>query len=516
VKPTIDTSSGGNGAAPGREERPDHDLIVIGSGFSGLAMTHRLKAAGRDDFIILERGDSVGGTWRDNHYPGCACDIQSHLYSFSFALNPDWSRMFAEQPEIRAYLERCATQIGARPHLRFGAEVTAAAFDEEAGLWRVTVNGAEVISCRILVSGIGGLSNPSYASVPGLERFRGPSFHSAEWDHDVDLERKRVAVIGTGASAIQFVPQIAPEVSRLSLFQRTAPWIIPKRDRRISRLERALYRRFPAVQRAYRRFIYWALESRVVAFTLHPWILRAAQRLARAHIRRQISDPELRDKVTPNYLMGCKRILISSDYYPALNRDNVEVVTERIERVTERGIVTTEGRELDVDVLIHGTGFHVQDMISAVDIRGRGGVRMEDLWAERGMQAHRGTAVAGFPNLFFLLGPNTGLGHNSIVFMIEAQIQYLMGALRTLRRNALRTIEVRPEAQAAYNAEIDRMTEGTVWVTGGCKSWYIDANGHNSTLWPTFTWPFRQRLREFDEAAYALGAAAPLPVAAAA
>ena len=486
---------------------PDHDVIIIGTGFAGLAMAHRLKRQGNHDFLVLERADSVGGTWRDNHYPGCACDIQSHLYSFSFALNPEWSRMFAPQAEIRAYLEGCATEIGARPHLRFGAELTAASFDQGAGLWRIEVNGSEKLTARVLVSAMGGLSKPSYPRIPGLESFRGPSFHSAEWDHDAELAGKRVAVIGTGASAIQFVPQIAGEVERLHLFQRTAPWIVPKRDRRISRAERALFRRFPATQRAYRRLIYWALESRVVAFSMQPRILKLAQRLVRRNIDRRVSDPELRRKVTPDYVMGCKRILISNDYYPALNRDNVEVETGGIERVTERGVVTADGREIEVDAIIHGTGFHVQDMLTGVSIRGRDGAELADVWAERGMQAHRGTTVAGFPNLFFLLGPNTGLGHNSIVYMIEAQVHYVIEAMRAMRRSGAWAVEPRPEAQEEFNRELQASLTDTVWSVGGCRSWYLDANGRNTTLWPDFTFRFRRQTSEFRADEYELIAA---------
>ncbi len=487
-------------------ERPDHDVVVIGSGFAGLAMAHGLKRAGRDDFVILEQADSVGGTWRDNHYPGCACDIQSHLYSFSFLPNPDWTRMFATQPEIRSYLERCADEIGARSHLRFGARVTAARWDGTAELWRIEVNESEEITAQILVSGMGGLSKPAYAQVPGLERFQGRSFHSADWDHEFDLRGKRVAVIGTGASAIQFVPQIAPDVERIHLFQRTAPWIIPKRDRPIARVERALYRRFPGLQRGYRKLIYWALESRVVAFAKEPGILRLAQRWARSNMRRQISDPVLRRKVTPGYTMGCKRILISNDYLPALNRENVELETSGIERVTERCVITADGREIEVDAIIHGTGFHVQDMLTGISIRGGNGVELDQLWAAEGMQAHRGCTISGFPNLFFLLGPNTGLGHNSIVYMIEAQVDYVIAALRAMAARGAWSAEVRPSAQAAFNRALQENLSDAVWSVGGCRSWYLDADGRNTTLWPGFTFRFRAQNREFRTEEYELSA----------
>ena len=471
-------------------------------------MAHRLRREGIEDFVVLEQADSVGGTWRDNHYPGCACDIQSHLYSFSFAPNPEWSRMFAPQPEIRAYLESCATEIGARPHLRFGARMTAAAYDSEQGIWRLTVNGSTELTARVVVSAMGGLSKPAFARIPGLEDFRGPNFHSAEWDHDADLAGKRVAVIGTGASAIQFVPQIAPDVARLHLFQRTPPWIVPKRDRRISRLERAAFRRFPGAQRAYRRLIYWALESRVVGFR-RPGLFAVAQKLVRRNMERQVRDPELRRKVIPDYVLGCKRILISNDYLPTLNRENVEVETAGIERVTERGVVTADGREIEVDAIIHGTGFHVQDMLTGVEVLGRDGADLDQSWREHGMQAHRGTAVAGFPNLFFLLGPNTGLGHNSIVYMIEAQAHYVIEALRGMRRAGAWAAEPRAEAQRAYNRELQEALAGSVWSVGGCRSWYLDDKGRNTTLWPDFTFRFREQTSEFEPSEYELTARRP-------
>jgi cation diffusion facilitator CzcD-associated flavoprotein CzcO len=485
---------------------PDHDVVVIGTGFSGLGMAIKLKQSGNDDFVVLEKADSVGGTWRDNTYPGCACDVQSHLYSFSFEPNPKWSRMFATQPEIREYLEHCATKYGLRPHLRFGAAVTGAEFDEAAGLWRVEINGGEDhVTARAVVAGFGPLSRPAYPGIEGVESFAGKAFHSAEWDSGYDLTGKRVAVIGTGASAIQFVPKIAPDVERLTLFQRTPPWIVPKPDRPTSRVERRLFKWFPALQQAYRQSIYWRLEGRVLGFTLHPRVMKAAELVARLHIRRQVKDPELRRVVTPKYTIGCKRILISNDYYPALGRDNVDVVTHGIARITERGVVTTDGTEHEVDVIIYGTGFKVHDPLRPLNIVGRDGVNLADLWDERGLEAYLGTTVAGFPNMFLLVGPNTGLGHNSIVYMIESQVHYVMEALRTMRARDVSWVDVRPEVQAEFNDRLQAKLDGAVWSTG-CESWYLDSSGKNRTIWPGFTFKFREATGEFRAQDYELAA----------
>jgi cation diffusion facilitator CzcD-associated flavoprotein CzcO len=486
----------------------DHDVIVIGTGFSGLGMAIKLKREGIDDFVVLEKASSVGGTWRDNTYPGCACDVQSHLYSFSFEPNPKWSRMFARQPEIREYLEHCTTKYGVRPHIRFDAAVTGATFDEAAGIWQVEVNdGEDVLTARAVVAGFGPLSRPALPSIEGIDSFEGKAFHSAEWDGDYDLAGKRVAVIGTGASAIQFVPQIARDVEHLTLFQRTPPWIVPKPDRPTTRLERMLFRWFPGLQQAYRQSIYWRLEGRVLGFTVHPGVMKAAEIVARLHIRRQVKDRALRKVVTPDYTIGCKRILISNDYYPALGRDNVDLVTDGIARITERGVVTADGTEHEVDAIIYGTGFKVHDPLRPMSIVGREGVNLADLWDERGLEAYLGTTVAGFPNMFILVGPNTGLGHNSIVYMIESQVHYVMEALRAMRERDVAWVDVRPEVQARFNDRLQAKLDGAVWSTG-CESWYLDASGKNRTIWPGFTFKFREAVTEFRAEDYDLSEAA--------
>jgi cation diffusion facilitator CzcD-associated flavoprotein CzcO len=337
-----------------------HDVVIIGTGFAGLGMAIKLKAAGEDDFVVLEQSGAVGGTWRENTYPGCTCDVQSHLYSFSFEPNPKWSRMFARQPEIREYLEQCTDKYRVRPHIRFNSAVSAARFDEREGLWQVEVGGGEeVYTARVVVAGFGPLSRPEYPDIDGIESFAGKFFHSAEWDSDYNLNDKRVAVVGTGASAIQFVPRIAKQVGHLYLFQRTPPWVLPKPDRPTTRLERRLFKRFPALQQAYRKWIYWRLETRVLGFTWHPKVMKVAELVGRFHIKRSIKDPELRRAVTPDYTIGCKRILISNDYYPALARENVSLVTGGVARVTERGVISRDGTEHEVDAIIYGTGFKV-------------------------------------------------------------------------------------------------------------------------------------------------------------
>ena len=477
------------------------DVAIIGSGFAGLGMAIRLKQAGLDDFVVYERGEDVGGTWWFNTYPGCQCDIPSHLYSFSFALNPDWSRTYSMQDEIQRYLRECAERYGVLRHIRFATSVDGAAWDDEAQRWRLQTTNGEVVA-RVLVAGFGPLSEPAVPDLPGLDSFAGTTFHTATWDHDHDLTGRRVAVIGTGASAIQVVPQIQPLVEQLHVFQRTPPWVVPHRDRPITGVERRVYRAFPALQRFVRHSVYLLREALVPGLAFNPRLQRGVQRLAESHLRKQISDPELLEKVTPDYVIGCKRILPSNDWYPALSQPNVELVTSGIREVREHAIVTGDGTEVPVDTIVFGTGFHVTDIPIASRVRGRGGRTLDDVW-QGSAQAFRGTTVSGFPNLFILLGPNTGLGHNSVVYMAESQLNYVMDALRVMRERGVESVDVRSEAQEGYNAKIQRVMGRTVWNSGGCSSWYIDRNGRNTTIWPDFTWRFRLKLRRFDASAYA-------------
>jgi cation diffusion facilitator CzcD-associated flavoprotein CzcO len=475
------------------------DVAIIGAGFGGLAMAKRLLDEGTTDFLVLEKGDDVGGTWRDNTYPGAACDVPSHVYSLSFAPNPDWSAVFSTQSEIFAYLQRVASDHGIAPHIRFGTEVKDAAWDAGEQRWRIeTVKGT--VSARVLVAAAGPFSTPSIPELPGLESFEGTSFHSANWDHDFELEGKRVAVVGTGASAIQFVPEIQPKVGKLHLFQRTPPWITRRNDRKLTRIEKRLFRRLPAAQQAVRRFIFWTWEARTVMFIRRP-LAEIMRKAALAHIHLQVKDRELRRKVTPRFVPGCKRMLMSNTYYPALAADNAEVVTDGIAEIRAHSIVDAEGVEREVDAIIWGTGFHVTDPPVAEHVRGADGRSLAERW-HGSMAAYRGTTVAGFPNMFFLLGPNTGLGSNSVVAVSEAQADYTIDALRQMRAGGIATVEPRPEAQAAYNAEVQAGFDGTVWAEGECASWYRDASGRNTTLWPDFSFRLHRKLREFDLAAY--------------
>ncbi|MFO0759316.1 MAG: NAD(P)/FAD-dependent oxidoreductase [Byssovorax sp.] len=477
-------------------------ILIIGTGFAGLGMGIRLKQAGIDDFVILERDAGVGGTWRANHYPGAACDVESHLYSFSFEKSPDWSRAFGTQKEILAYLERCAQKYGLLPHIRFHTEATGASFDEATGLWTVRTKSGETFEARVVVSGTGGLSRPALPDIPGRDTFAGKTFHSAGWDDAYPLEGKRVGLIGTGASAVQIVPAIAPRVGELVVFQRSAPWILPKDDFPFTEEQKARFRRHPLLLDLERAKIFARRELFGLAFTRQPKVLEMLEPLVLQYLKKQVRDPVLRKKLRPDYHLGCKRILPTNDYYPALQRPNVDLCTDGIEAITPRGIRTRDGHERGFDVLIYATGFHASEAAAPFGIAGRGGRDLNAVWRD-GPEAYLGSTVAGFPNLFLIVGPNTGLGHTSMVLMIEAQIAYALSAIKTMRDRALKLVDVRPEAQSRYNEEIQRRLEKTVW-SSGCKSWYLTRSGKNTTLWPGLTTEFARRTRAFDPESYDL------------
>ena len=481
---------------------PDHVRVaIIGSGFAGLGMAIRLEQEGEGDFAMLERGNDVGGTWRDNDYPGAACDVPSRLYSFSFAPNAEWTRSFSPQPEILAYLRDCAERFGVRDRLWTSTRVERATWDDDAARWTVETT-AGALTADILISAAGALSEPRAPEIPGIETFAGPIFHSAAWDHEQSLAGKRVAVIGTGASAIQIVPKLQPQAATLEVYQRTPAWIIPRTDRAFTRVERALYRRFPALQTVVREGIYWARESYVVAFTRKTALLELPGRIARAHLARQVGDPVLRAKLTPDYRIGCKRVLISNDFYPALSQPNADVVTSAITEVREDAIVTADGVVHPTEAIVLATGFEVTPPPVARMICGSDGTSLGDAWRRDGMKGHRGTTFAGFPNLFMLVGPNTGLGHTSMVYIIESQIQYVLDSLAAMRRDGLATVVPTRAAQDAFNDGMKAQLEGSVWQTGGCSSWYLDEHGNNTTLWPDFTFRFRKLTKEFDAEHY--------------
>jgi cation diffusion facilitator CzcD-associated flavoprotein CzcO len=484
--------------------KPHYPFVIVGSGFSGLCAAIKLRESGRDDFVVLERGGDVGGTWRDNTYPGAACDVPSHVYSFSFALNPTWSRSFSPQQEIHDYLQRIARDYDVLRHVQLNAEVLTATWVPERQHWALTTTIGD-LTAGVLIAGTGALSDPTTPDIPGLKSFNGSSFHSATWDHSWSAKGRRVAVIGTGASAIQFVPFVQPDADHLVLFQRTAPWVLPRMDRGISKAEQAVYKRFPAVQRAARTAIYWGRESHLIGFRYHRGILKLAERMATKQLGSQVTDPALRAKLTPHFDLGCKRVLLSSTYYPALTQPNASVVTDRIVEVVASGVVTAAGDGTrtthEVDTIIFGTGFHTTDPPIAERVCVNG-VSLAKRWAAEGMQAHRGLTVAGFPNLFMLVGPNTGLGHNSMVLMIEAQVGHMVQALDAMDRGGYGVLEARADVQAAYNAELQAELAKTVWATGGCNSWYLDAKGRNTTLWPGFTWTYMRRMKRFRPSEY--------------
>ncbi|RRR73869.1 NAD(P)/FAD-dependent oxidoreductase, partial [Streptomyces sp. RP5T] len=467
----------------------------------GLGAAVRLRREGVTDFVVLERADSVGGTWRDNSYPGCACDVPSHLYSFSFAPHPDWPRTFSGQEHIRAYLEHVTDVFRLRPHLRLNSEVRRMTWDSEKLRWDIeTASGS--LSADLVVSATGPLSDPKIPDIPGLDSFPGKVFHSARWDHDYDLRGKRVAMVGTGASAIQIVPAIQPLVRNVTLFQRTPPWVMPRMDRAISGAERWLHRQVPFTTQVRRGLLWGIRELQVQAFTKHPNELGAVEQLARRNMARAIKDPELRAKLTPDYRIGCKRILLSSTYYPALAQPNVDVVASGLSHVEGSKLVAADGTEAHVDAIVFGTGFHVTDMPIADRVVGADGRTLAEAW-KGGMEALRGASAAGFPNWMTIIGPNTGLGNSSMILMIESQLNYLADFVRQLDVLGGRAaLDARPAAVAAWNHRVQERMKRTVWNTGGCTSWYLDANGRNSTIWPGTTTEFRRATRRVDLAEY--------------
>ncbi|MCK0538389.1 flavin-containing monooxygenase [Alcanivorax quisquiliarum] len=481
---------------------PDVEVAIIGTGFAGLGMAIRLKQSGQTSFVLLERESEVGGTWRDNHYPGAACDVPSHLYSFSFAPNPDWSRKYPTQPELYDYLRRVANDHGLYPFIRFNETLESARFDEESGLWEVKSTGG-VLTARSVVMASGGLAEPKLPDIPGVENFQGKTFHSARWDHDYDLAGKRVAVIGSGASAIQLVPEIARQAGQLDVYQRTPNWIIPRQDRAYLGAEKQLFRKLPLARQLHRAAIYWGHESRVMGLVLNPKLMTVFQKLAEWHIRRQVKDATLRERVTPDYTIGCRRILISNDWYPALQQPNVELVTEGIREIRANSIVTADGQEREIDVLVFATGFYATENPIAEVVSGRNGETLAHAWRD-GEEAYLGTLVNGFPNLFFIIGPNTGLGHTSMIFMIESQVEYIARLLALRERRGAGLIEVRPEVQQRYNDRLQKRLGNSIWATG-CDSWYKHRNGKITALWPGFTFEFRLRTSRFNPGDYQLG-----------
>jgi cation diffusion facilitator CzcD-associated flavoprotein CzcO len=482
--------------------RREISVGIVGAGFGGVGMGITLRRAGFEHFEIFERADTVGGVWRANTYPGAACDVPSHLYSYSFAPGHRWSRRYAPQPEILRYLEDCSRSFGITPHLRLGTAVAAASFDATKGRWTLRTEAGTSHEFDVLVTACGQLATPAIPALPGLADFDGPAFHSADWEHDCELAGRRVAVLGTGASAIQFVPEIAPITAELTVYQRSAPWIVPKVDRLYPEWERRVFERFPLRVAASRAGFFAFLEYATYGFTGHAWVAAPIRRLAERERRRVLGDhPELLAKATPDYEIGCKRVLFTSDWYPTLTRPDVELVTDEIERITPGGVRTADGVERAADVIVFGTGFRSHDFVAPMQVHGLGGAELNEVWADR-PEAFLGMTVSGFPNMFVLYGPNTNHGAGSVPYTLESQFSYALDAIRRLRAGGYRWIDLRREAQAAWRAEIEQRSARTVWTSGGCSNWYVNANGENTNNWPGPWLEYRRRTRRINPGDY--------------
>ena len=486
-----------NGAPPG-----DFPIAIIGAGFAGIGMAIRLKQAGLESFTIFERAAEIGGTWRDNTYPGAACDVPSHVYSLSFEPNPAWSQRFSPSWEIQRYLLGLVEKWGLRAKLRLGTEIVGARFDETRGIWTLTTAGGETVTARLVVSCVGGLVDPALPDIEGIRGFAGTTFHTARWNHDYPLTGKRVAVIGTGASAMQVVPAIAPEVARLLVFQRTPAWVVPKMDKRYSERTKRRLARFPFLLRT-SRFLQYALSEvwGPMVFLDAPRLSRIAERLSMLHLRAQVADPVLREKLTPHFQFGCKRVLISDDYWATFARENVDLVTDPIRRIVPAGVETADGRVHEVDAIVFATGFALGLARAPFPVFGRGGRALDDTW-QGGAVAYKGMTVSGFPNWFILMGPNTGPGHTSVLVYTEAQIAHVLEAIATLRRGGLTYVDVRQDVQDRYNAGIQGRMKYMVWPS--CKSWYLSADGSNHALYPGFAAEYVLRARHFRPDDYEL------------
>jgi cation diffusion facilitator CzcD-associated flavoprotein CzcO len=476
-------------------------VAVVGGGFGGVGAAAMLKRAGYEDVTVFERGERVGGVWHHNTYPGAACDIPSHLYEFSFAPNPRWSRRYAPQAEIQAYLEEIASRYGVRDRIRTSTDVLSARWDEARDTW-VLETTAGTHEANVLVTACGQLSVPTVPPIPGLDSFAGPAFHTARWRHDVDLTGKRVAVIGTGCSAIQVVPAIQPIVDQVDVYQRSPGWTFPKMDFPYSERSQRLFERFPALQRLDRAAIFYFQELAAAGMTKHRWLLPAFRAISRRRINQAITDPELRRKVTPTDEIGCKRIMLTDEWYPALTKPNVELIADRIAEVTAAGIRTQDGGERPADMLVLATGFATHGFVAPMEIAGAGGRRLSEAWADV-PRAYLGLSVPDFPNMFLLYGPNTNGGSGSVVNTIESGVNHLIAALRELDRTEARRIEVSRAAAERFDRELRAALAGTVWHSG-CTNWYVDENGHDPNQWPWLWTTYRRRTERLEPDTYEL------------
>lgn len=475
-------------------------VLIVGAGFAGLGMAIRLKQAGVEDFVILERANEVGGTWRDNTYPGAACDIPSNLYSYSFAPNPHWSRSFSGSAEILEYIHHLVTSFGLKKHIRFNQNVTALEFDENSGLWTASVEGGRTVRARTAVMAQGPLSNASLPNIDGIDSFRGHRIHSARWDHDYDFTGKRVAVIGTGASGIQIIPELAGQAHSLKVFQRTPAWVIPRPDFKTPRWNQKLFEKMPASQKAVRKALYWTHETMALAVIWNSPLTRVAERLAMSHLRNQVKDDWMRRQLTPDFRIGCKRVLVSNDYYPALQRDNTQLITWPIARIAPNGIRTSDGVEHQLDCIVFATGFDVPKSGTPFPVRGLGGRELGEEWSG-GARAYKSINVAGYPNLFFTFGPNSGPGHNSALVYMESQLDYAVKGIARILGENLKMLDVKDAVQKRYNRRIQKRLAKTNW-NSGCKSWYLTEDGFNATMYPGFATQYQRQMATFDRRAY--------------
>ena len=469
-------------------------VVIIGAGMSGLCMGVQLKQQGINDFVILERSDDVAGTWNYNTYPGCGCDVPSVFYSYSFYLNPNWSRVYSLHDEIKQYFRDCAVHFGLNDHIQFNTEVERADYDEERGSWTVTTKGGETIESRVLVSGLGQLNVPFTPDFDGAHTFAGDSFHSARWNHGVDLAGKKVAIIGNAASALQFIPHVAEAAEQVHVYQRSANYVVPRNDRAYTDSEKQRFARFPWLQRLHRLGVFLRGEIMYGAIANKKFFQWLLAKDAKKYLEEHITDPELRRKLTPDYAIGCKRILVSDNYYQAMARPNLNLVTKPIQSITPAGVQTEDGEVLEADVLIYGTGFQTTDLMAPVDFYGRDGLSLKDAWAE-GAEAYRGVCTSEFPNLFMLYGPNTNLGSNSIIFMVEQQVNYIVKCITKLLTHQLKSMEVNKQVLRAYNEKMQGDMTKTVWVAS-CQSWYKNAAGKVVNNWPNSATNYYFHMRE--------------------
>jgi cation diffusion facilitator CzcD-associated flavoprotein CzcO len=475
-------------------------VAVVGGGIGGIAAATMLSRAGYRDVTVFERNSGLGGVWQTNTYPGAAVDVPSHFYEFSFAPNPDWSCRYAPQAEIRAYLERVVREHGVEHCFRFNTEVRSATWQDDH--WVLQTDGGQH-AADILITACGQLSNPKFPDIDGLDRFDGPAFHTAQWRHDVDLTGKRVAVIGTGCSAAQVVPAIQPSVDTVDVYQRTPGWTLPRMNFAYSQRAKHLFRRYPWLQRLDRRSVQMFMELGAVGMTRRQWLLGPFKAVARRRIRQAIADPALRAAVTPKDQYGCKRVMVTDDWYPTLTKPNVRLITGGVARITPTGVVGGDGVERPADVLVLATGFHSHDFVAPMEIRGVDGRPLRDEWAET-PKAYLGLSVPGFPNMFLLYGPNTNGGTGSIIFTIESGMAHVLAALDELKRAAERRIEIRRAVADEFHEELKQALPGTVWM--GCGNWYLDENGHSPNQWP-WTWgAYERRTRTLQPGAYLVGA----------